>query len=172
LVGGRTKSCGCFAKESRFTKSLKHGHARKGQVTKTFRAWQNMIRRCYEEGNNRYKYYGAKGIKVCKSWLNSFEDFLADMGECPLGKSLDRIDPFGDYCPENCRWADASLQMANRRPYNKLGIRGITKIINKKSIKYKAEIRVKGKLEYFGTFDCLEEAIAAFNKRHKEIYNG
>lgn len=66
---------------------------------------------------NKYQMYGGAGIKVCDRWINSFTDFLADMGERPLGKTLDRWpNPFGNYEPGNCRWATIYEQRRNRCP--------------------------------------------------------
>ena len=67
-----------------------------------------MIQRCHQPSNISYPKYGAKGIRVCERW-HTFENFYADMGDPPFPKAqIDRIDPTGDYCPENCQWLSAS----------------------------------------------------------------
>lgn len=76
--------------------------------------WRSMHQRCYYERNPSFKYYGARGIKVCQRWW-SFENYLSDMGPAPEGRSLDRIDNDGDYSPDNCRWATLSEQSLNVR---------------------------------------------------------
>lgn len=83
--------------------------------TPTYRTWDNMRTRCFNRNNENYKYYGARGITVCPQW-NTFAAFLADMGERPPGKTLDRIDPNGNYEPGNCRWATPATQRWNIRP--------------------------------------------------------
>lgn len=80
-----------------------------------FRSWKAMIGRCESPSDVSYVRYGGRGIAVCERWRDDFEAFLADMGERPEGKSLDRIDVNGDYEPGNCRWATASEQQSNRR---------------------------------------------------------
>ncbi len=113
LKSGDAKSCGCLRiEEGRKAglKSAKHGMLR----TPTYRSWQAMKDRCLNKNSPNTKWYGEKGVKICDSWL-TFEGFLADMGERPEGTTLDRINPFGDYEPENCRWADEATQKANTR---------------------------------------------------------
>jgi hypothetical protein len=80
----------------------KHGHSRKGNHTATYNRWRGMIQRCTNPRNPTYTYYGGRGITVCDRWLE-FENFLADMGECPDGLFLNRIDNRG-YEPGNCRY--------------------------------------------------------------------
>lgn len=89
-----------------------HGHAR--QKSPTYQTWMSMRRRCSDPTNKSWKYYGARGVRVCDRWAE-FANFLADMGERPDGKTLDRIDPDGDYEPSNCRWATPLEQRHNQR---------------------------------------------------------
>lgn len=106
LLRGNAKSCGCLRAEGNQTT---HGQA----GTSTYQSWQNMKKRCQSPTNNRYQYYGAKGISVCLEW-ETFEGFLKDMGQKPfLGASLERLDADGNYNKENCVWADAKTQNNN-----------------------------------------------------------
>lgn len=79
---------------------------------RTYRIWNAMKHRCKSAA---YKHHAGKGIRVCERWQQSFNDFLADMGPCPAGKSIDRINNDGNYEPGNCRWATPMEQTHNRR---------------------------------------------------------
>lgn len=81
----------------------------------TYKRWKGMKSRCYAPSfNNTQNKYQSLGIKVCDRWLNSFENFLEDMGECEEGFSLERINPLKDYSPDNCKWIPISEQAKNR----------------------------------------------------------
>jgi hypothetical protein len=100
---GLMKSCGCHVKRHWMHKSREYA------------SWGNMIARCHNKNNKRYKDYGAKGIVVCERWRNSFKAFFDDMGKCPPKMQIDRIDNNGIYEPKNCRWVTAKENMSNRK---------------------------------------------------------
>lgn len=110
LQKGSTQSCGCRKGDPT------HGHTRNGKMHPLYRTWRTMRSRCDNPNVKEYKIYGARGIKVCKRW-ERFENFLADVGERPPGRIMDRIDNDKGYFPGNFRWATHSLSNKNRRPY-------------------------------------------------------
>ena len=148
LRRGHKKSCGCL--------KVKHGLSQ----TSEYNSYQKMLNRCYNPGFDKYKYYGARGIKVCKRWREDFNAFLADMGVKPFPDcTLDGIDVNKDYSPENCRWADKYTQARNKRVQSrsKTGVTGVT-IGNNGFV---ASLRYKGHLNHLGTFKRLEDAVSA-----------
>ena len=74
-----------------------------------------MLQRCHHADSVSYKYYGARGIKVCDRWKDDYDAFYDDMGPRPQGCTLDRIDNAGDYTPENCQWSLVAVQNRNKR---------------------------------------------------------
>lgn len=111
LRSGSTKSCGCLYDTATGKSRSWHGMSR----SKTYATWASIQARCYNPNQSCYSKYGALGVTVCARWRRSFEDFLADMGERPPGKTLDRINPFGNYEPQNCKWATHEEQSLNKR---------------------------------------------------------
>jgi hypothetical protein len=83
-----------------------------------------MRQRCGNPNDKNYPSYGGRGIKVCERWLESLENFVADMGYAPKGLTLDRIDVDGNYEPSNCRWASRRTQQRNRRNNPKVEYKG------------------------------------------------
>ena len=94
-----------------------------------------MRSRCTSPSTAQFKHYGGRGITVCERW-ESFENFLADMGERPIGKTLDRIDVDGNYEPSNCRWATQSEQMNNTHRSVKYQGKTLTEWSKELGVKY------------------------------------
>lgn len=123
-----TRSCGCWKREvtaRRMRKyraeceiepHLKHGHYAGGKMSATYRSWHAMIQRCTNPNRGDYDRYGGRGITVCDQWRD-FVVFLADMGERPEGKTLDRKNNDKGYYKRNCRWATDAQQRANKRSH-------------------------------------------------------
>lgn len=92
-----------------------HGHASRKHKSPEYYSWAQMKTRCNNPNYREYSLYGGRGIKVCERWLNSFENFLEDMGSRPQNYSLDRIDVEGNYTPSNCKWSSRFEQARNKR---------------------------------------------------------
>ena len=162
ITSKRTLSCGCYSRENASVVNTKHGFS--NSSNKTYQAWISMKGRCNTETNNKYEYYGARGIKVCEEWYD-FSIFLRDMGEAPTNKhSLDRINVDGNYEPSNCRWAVHTRQVVNRRMQksNKSGVEGIQ--WSKANKNYIARIAILGKRISLGSYKTIEEATEARRK--------
>ncbi len=131
LKNGHTKSCGCLQKENASIHNTKHGHNKIGKRSKIYQAWVNMIARCTNPNNLAYHNYGDRGITVCKEWLNSFPNFLEDMGKgWELGLTIERIKNEKGYCKENCRWATRKEQQRNTRRSRLISFNGKNQCIS------------------------------------------
>lgn len=126
-----TVSCGCLTIEKRKKSVTKHGATIGYKTTKEFRAWCSMRTRCLNKKCKAYKNYGGRGIEVCQRWLQSFENFLEDMGLSPTDShTLERNNNSLGYCKENCSWATKVQQSNNRRNSIKYEYRGLTKSLS------------------------------------------
>lgn len=148
LVTGNTTSCGCIPK------NFKHGGCKKS----SYNTWRAMMRRCYNKQAKDYPRYGGKGVAVCERW-HDYANFAADMGEPSGDETLDRINTYGNYEPENCRWAGVKTQNRNTRvrANSKTGHIGVSM----HGKKFLAKVTV-GKKSYYSKL-CLtvEEAATA-----------
>lgn len=123
LRSGTSKSCGCLMRELASSSNITHGMVN----SREWKAWSLMKTRCSNPHRPRADRYIGRGIRVCDRWLHSFENFYADMGKCPKGHALDRIDNDGDYSPENCRWATMTQQARNKSCNRLIEYQGETK---------------------------------------------
>jgi hypothetical protein len=112
---GKSKGCGCETKKKLAERSKivnrRHGFS----DTPTQGSWVEMRRRCYATHRKEYPNYGGRGITVCDRWLESFDNFLADMGPKPEGYTIERVNNNGNYTPENCKWVPRPVQERNKR---------------------------------------------------------
>lgn len=133
LKDGHTTSCGCYKKELTSARFGKH-HETNGRL---YRVWKTLKSRCNNPNASSYKHYGAKGIKVCSEWDKDYSAFArwaishgydenAPRGQC----TIDRIDFRGDYCPDNCRIVDMTVQNNHKENNATITYNGVTHTVS------------------------------------------
>ena len=131
-------------------RKCKHGH----EGSPTYLSWCHIKSKCNNPNNKDYSYYGGRGIAYDSRW-EDFRNFLDDMGERPNGLTIDRIDVNGNYCKDNCRWADRLTQSINCRS-RKDKRDNLPKGIRKRKPNWGYEIYFRN--VYFGAYEHLEDA--------------
>lgn len=166
VTGNSTKCVAC-----REISLQKHGKAKRSIKSQEYNSWNSMKDRCYNKNNESYINYGARGITVCQRWLNSFENFLEDMGEKPSpSHSIERVDNTKSYSKGNCVWADKVQQAYNKRKCsrNTSGVEGV--YFRKDTGKWSSYINKEGTRYNLGSFDTISEAIDARRKAEIKFY--
>lgn len=162
LQSGTTTSCGCIQKHRLVENRTKHGMVN----TREYAIWKGMRSRCNNPNRAKFADYGARGINICAQW-GDFAVFFKDMGPCPPGFSIERIDNDKGYEPANCVWASSYTQAWNTRKRNhETGVRGVRLTT---SGRYWARICFNNEDIYLGSYDTLKEAIAA-RKQAESFY--
>lgn len=153
LKNGHTKSCGCYNIDVASERTKTHGETK----LRIYTIWHDMLLRCYSKKHLSYDLYGGRGITVCKEWKDSYEAFRdwAYNNGYAENLSIDRKDVNGNYCPENCRWANNITQANNTRRNRMITINGETDTLANWCRKYNAPYgRVSSRLRL--KWDILE----------------
>ena len=132
FIYGGTISCGCYSRER--ASAMNRTHGRSGSKNPIYHTWTSMRERCLSPTAKSYARYGGRGIEIDKRW-DSFENFLADMGERPEGGSIERIDNDGPYSPSNCRWATVVEQNNNRSDTHHVNYNGESLTLRELSVR-------------------------------------
>lgn len=162
LISGKSKSCGCQRIETLSKIFTTHG----GAGTRLYSIFKGITQRCRNKNNPAYVYYGNKGVDICKEWENNFSTFKewAEKNGYTDEKSIDRIDPNGNYEPSNCRWVSMQKQQNN-----KLNSAFITINEEKLTIAEWAEINKTNKQTLYSKFYRLFEQLGLDRKEIIEI---
>lgn len=156
-----SKSCGCFSSDATRERASTH----KMSKTREYTSYKAMKKRCANKNDPAYGNYGARGIKVCDRWLDSFDNFYADMGERPQNTSLDRIDNDKGYSPENCKWSTRAEQQMNRRKFGQTSVyRGVSYCNTYNKFFAQVYIRGMGRSKKIGAYTKEYDAAVAYDK--------
>jgi hypothetical protein len=167
LRSGDTKSCGCLQKE--IAKKTMSTHKKSGSPL--YIKWTSIISRCENIKGRSYKYYGGKGVKICKDWRCNFLDFEAfclNKG-WDIDKQIDRIDNNGDYCPENCRIITKIENIHNRGPQRNRSSKYKGVSLRKKN-SWIVSICNNYKITYLGIYNNEIEAATIYDKKAEELF--
>ena len=113
-LGKDTRSCGCLKRDVVTQRMKVHGHTQEHWQSRTYSSWGAMKNRCLNPSQPTYRFYGGRGVKVCRRWM-TFKNFLADMGPRPEGTTLGRFMDRGNYKPGNVAWMTREQQKAERQ---------------------------------------------------------
>lgn len=148
------KACSKCANIGKSPQNKTHGMSK----SREFSIWLVMKKRCYNKKFKYYFNYGGRGISVCSRWIDSFQNFLADMGECPEGMTLERKNVDGDYEPLNCKWATRKEQGRNTRSNRLLTLKGETLCVSEWSERTGLEAAtIKARIDVYGY--SIEDAL-------------
>ena len=164
LVSGKSKSCGCLARERSAESQTKHGKSK----DRVYKIYIGMKKRCNNKNSSNFKNYGAKGIKLCSRWEDSFDNFFEDMGDGYRDNlTIDRIDGEKGYSKDNCRWATMQVQNSNKgkTKANKSGVVGVHFCKVRK--KWLAKITKNGEVSILGSFEDFNDAVKARREAEK-----
>lgn len=168
LANGHVQSCGCLLSERSLERinavnsSMGREHHNETK-SRLYQIWIGIKTRCLRKTSTSYKNYGARGITICREWLDSFATFrewaLSNGYSDEL--SIDRVNVDEGYSPENCRWVSKSVQSFNKRmpARNTSGHVGVS--LNKQTNKWVAYISKNNKHHSLGSFNSFDDAVAA-----------
>lgn len=133
VKNGHTRSCGCLQREvsAEIGSRVNRTHGEGGRTrTPEYKVWCGIKRRCFNENDDSYRYYGGRGVTMCSEWRDSYDAFLRDMGRRPSQQhQIDRENVNGNYEPGNCRWVTRKEQANNKRGLKKISAHGETMTI-------------------------------------------